>query len=91
MTVLNSIVADQLREFKENVDKRIKKGNDTEKAIKDELVKILKKHERVIFNGDNYSDDWVTEAEKRGLPHIKSSPDAFAEFLKEGLKEYSAN
>ncbi len=71
-TVLNTIVANSLKEFAdelENVD------NFTE-ALHDLLVRTIKEHKRVIFNGNGYGDEWCVEAENRGLPNFKSTIDA---------------
>lgn len=76
MTYLNVIVADQLRKFKHEVDALIAGGADKETAIKQILKKYLVESESVIFNGDNYSEEWVQEASKRGLSNIKSTAEA---------------
>lgn len=81
MTVLNTIVADQLVIFKNRVEEERKNTEDLEKAIKTVLRQVLKESNDVIFNGNNYSPDWVIEAEKRGLPNIKSTPEAYDEYL----------
>jgi len=83
MTVLNTIVADQLVDFKNQVEEEKKTTENVEEAIKTVLRKVLKDSEDVIFNGDNYSDEWVAEAEKRGLPHIKTTPEAYDEYLEQ--------
>lgn len=67
--VINSIVADVLGEIADSLEK----AKDVRKETQNVLKKIAKDHRRVIFNGDNYSDDWVAEAEKRGLPNIRST------------------
>lgn len=86
MTVLNTIVADQLIDFKTKVDSLIAQGDDTTVAI----VKILKEYftesESIIFNGDNYSDEWVDEAEKRGLSNIRTTPEALGILVSDHAK-----
>jgi glutamine synthetase len=67
--VINSIVADVLSE----IAGALEKARDVRKEAQKLLKKIAKDHQRVIFNGDNYADAWVVEAEKRGLPNIRSS------------------
>ncbi|MCI5502333.1 MAG: glutamine synthetase type III, partial [Lachnospiraceae bacterium] len=67
-----TIVADVLQEFADELEK----ADDFEKAVKQLIKKTVTEHKRVIFNGDGYSDEWVEEAEKRGLPNIKSMVEA---------------
>ena len=68
-TVLNTIVAETLSRIAD----RLEKAAEVETEISAIIKEIVKKHKRVIFNGNNYADDWVVEAEKRGLPNIKST------------------
>lgn len=74
--VLNLIVADAISDICDQLeaDKKAKKdfNASVEKVIRD----IIKKHKRIIFNGDNYTEDWVKEAEKRGLPNNRNTPAA---------------
>ena len=70
--VLNTIVAEA---FKEAADE-LEKAEDFSEAVHDMIKKLLKAHRRIIFNGNGYSDAWVAEAEKRGLPNIVSMVDA---------------
>lgn len=70
--VLNTIVAETLSEIAE----RLENASDLDAEIQAILTEIVKKHKRVIFNGNGYSDEWVVEAEKRGLPNIKSTVEA---------------
>ena len=51
----------------------MEKAKDVKAEIKAIIKEIVKNHKRIIFNGNNYSDEWVKEAEKRGLPNIKST------------------
>lgn len=81
VTVLNTIMADQLNQFKQLIDARIANGEEKFTAIKNELKNILKESESIIFNGDGYSKEWVEEAEKRGLPHLRSTPEALKHYL----------
>lgn len=83
MTVLNTIVADQLTKFKTRVDSQISNGDEKKLAIRTVLKEILKESENIIFNGDNYSNDWLEEAKKRGLPRVASAPEAYSEYLKQ--------
>ncbi len=70
--VLNTIVAEA---FKEVCDV-LEKADDFEMAVHDLIKKNCAEHQRIVFNGNGYSDEWVEEAERRGLPNIKSMVDA---------------
>ncbi|MDZ4796448.1 MAG: glutamine synthetase III [Bacteroidota bacterium] len=74
MTVLNTIMADTLRQFKKEVDELISKGEKKEIAIMQIIRQYIVASEKVLFEGDGYSDAWAKEAEKRGLPNIKTTP-----------------
>ncbi len=77
MTVLNSIVAKQLIEFKESVDKLIKdKKMKKDDAIFNVLREYIKVSKAIRFEGDGYSDAWVKEAKRRGLSNTKNTPEA---------------
>ncbi|MCD4830970.1 MAG: glutamine synthetase III [Anaerohalosphaeraceae bacterium] len=69
MFVINTIVADALMEIADELEK----SSNLEAAVEKILKKIVNDHSKVIFNGDNYSEDWVKEATKRGLPNIRST------------------
>lgn len=71
-TVLNSIVADILCEMADELEK----AEDFDIAVHDLIKKTLTAHQRVIFNGNGYSEEWVAEAERRGLPNLHSMVDA---------------
>lgn len=77
MTVLNTIVAKQLKEFKIEVDKLIKDKNlKKDEAIFNVLREYIKESKKIRFEGDGYSDSWIKEAKKRGLSHNVSTNDA---------------
>ncbi len=65
--VLNTIVAEA---FKEAADE-LEKADDFDLAVHDMIKKLLADHRRIIFNGNGYSEAWVEEAERRGLPELK--------------------
>ena len=71
-TILNTIVANSLTEFAD----KLEGAKDFNKALHDLLVETIKKHKRVIFNGNGYGDEWPVEAKKRGLLDLKSTVDA---------------
>jgi glutamine synthetase len=75
--VLNTIVAESLDFIATQLEAAVKGGKDLNKAIQALLPGILKESKKVVFNGDGYSEEWHKEAEKRGLPNLKSSVDAF--------------
>ena len=72
MMVLNTIVADQLKKMTDELEG----AEDFETACKALIRKTLTEHQKIIFNGNGYSDEWIAEAEKRGLPNIKCMVDA---------------
>lgn len=76
MIVLNTIMAKQLKDFKKAVDLRIDKGEAKDEAILKELQKIIKESKKIRFEGNGYGDEWVKEAEKRGLKNLKDTPRA---------------
>ncbi|MEZ5038135.1 MAG: glutamine synthetase III [Chitinophagales bacterium] len=81
MTVLNAIVAEQLITFKKEVDEYIKGGDYKDVAILKVLRKTIKDSKRILFEGDNYSDEWHKEAKKRGLSNNKTTPEALDAFV----------
>jgi len=76
MIALNVIVAKQLMIFKKSVDARINKGEKKDEAILKELQKLIKESKKIRFEGNGYGDEWVKEAEKRGLSNLKDTPRA---------------
>ena len=75
--VINTIVAEALSQMADALDA----ADDTDKCI-DKLIKdAVTKHERIIFNGNGYSDEWCEEAARRGLPNLKTTVDALPEFV----------
>ena len=75
-TVLNAMVAERLDYVATQLEEATKGGKDLHAAVGELLAKMIKEAKPVIFNGDNYSDEWHQEAEKRGLPNLKDTPDA---------------
>jgi len=76
---LNTIVAEVLNE----VADRLEKATDVNAEVKALLADYVAKHKRVVFNGNGYSDEWVVEAEKRGLQNIKTTVEAIKAFISE--------
>lgn len=91
MTVLNTIMAEQLEEFKQNVDARIESGDKRDEAILKELQKLIAASKKIRFEGNGYGDEWVKEAEKRGLSNLKDTPRALDVFGRKEVKELFDN
>lgn len=75
--ILNTIVAEELKQFADTLESSSNFTEDLNSLIKN----TIKDHKRIIFNGNNYSNDWVEEAEKRGLLNLKTTPDALPYFV----------
>ncbi len=78
-TILNTIVAEELRQFADELEG----AGDFDKALKALLVRTIKEHKQIIFNGNGYSDEWIAEAEKRGLPNLVSTVDCVPEYTRD--------
>ncbi len=76
MIVVNTIVANQLKIFKKDVDARLEKGEAKDEAILKELQTMIKASKKIRFEGNGYGEEWVKEAEKRGLSNLKDTPRA---------------
>ncbi|MCL1931096.1 MAG: glutamine synthetase type III, partial [Treponema sp.] len=74
---LNTIVAEILRQFADQLEKSSNFKADLAALVK----KTFSEHKRIIFNGNNYAEEWVVEAEKRGLSNLKTTVDALPEFI----------
>ncbi len=81
MMVLNLIVADQLEKFYKTVSKELDAGVDKRVAIVEILRGYIQTSKSIRFEGDGYSDDWLKEAKKRKLNHVKDTPRALDAFL----------
>ena len=78
-TVLNTSVAEELKQFAD----KLEGAANFETALHDLIKETIKAHKRIIFNGDGYDESWVKEAERRGLLNLKTTPDALAHMLDE--------
>ena len=76
-TLLNTIVAESLDYLASEIEKRGGKG-DRRETIEALVREVLTQHRRILFNGDNYSEEWVNEAERRGLLNLRDTPSALA-------------
>ncbi|MBE7059848.1 MAG: glutamine synthetase type III [Ruminococcaceae bacterium] len=81
--VLNTIVAESLRQFADELEGK-ENFND---ALHELIKKVIKEHKRIIFNGNGYDDAWIAEAEKRGLLNLKSTPDCLPFYNSEKNKK----
>lgn len=86
MTVLNLIMANQLKSFHEEVSQRIKKGEDKKLAIVNVLREYIKASKAVRFEGDGYSEEWEKEAAKRKLPNVKNTARALDAYVSKESK-----
>jgi len=80
IVVLNTIVAESLDHIATELEQAVAAGKDLNAEIQTLLQKVVKESRHVIFNGDNYSDAWHAEAEKRGLPNRRSTVDSLPDF-----------
>jgi len=87
MAVLNTIMANQLRSFKKEVDAHIKEGMKKDDAIFNVLRDYISASKGIRFEGDGYGDEWVKEAEKRGLSNVKTTPHALDFYVNDKAKE----
>lgn len=85
--VLNTIVADALDEICAQLEADVAAKRDFNESLQKLLQKIIKKHKRVIFDGDNYTPQWHKEAERRGLLNLKKTPEALAQLKTEAAQK----
>ncbi len=87
MAILNTAVAAQLIEFKKEVDALIDSGVKKDEAIFQVLREYIIASKAIRFEGDNYSDDWVKEAKRRGLTNVTDVPEALSAYLSDKSKK----
>ncbi len=75
--MLNSAVAEVLQDFAD----KLESAADFESALHELIKATIKEHKRIIFNGNGYGDEWMAEAEKRGLSNLKTTPDCMPKLL----------
>ena len=80
---LNTAVAEELSQFADELEK----AGDFKAALHELILRTIKEHKRIIFNGNGYDDSWVREAEKRGLLNLKSTPEALLRILDKKNKD----
>ena len=86
--ILNTAVAEVLSRFYEKL--KDVSGDEMETAVHNLVKESITAHDRVIFNGNGYTDEWIREAEKRGLYNLRSTPEALPAFIAEKNKELFA-
>ena len=85
---INTIVADELRQFADELEG----APDFNAALHDLVVREIKAHKRIIFNGNNYSEEWTAEAERRGLSNLKNAAEALPHFTdKKSIELFERN
>ena len=82
IAVVNTIVADSFDSISAKIKAELKKTDDLKKAVFTVLAPIIKESKNILFEGNNYAQEWVEEAKKRGLPNEPSSPEALKAFIK---------
>lgn len=75
--MLNTIVAEELSQFADELEK----ADDLDAAVKALIKRVFTDYQDIVFNGDNYSPEWVVEAERRGLLNLRSMPEAMPHFI----------
>lgn len=75
--MLNTIVAEELSQFADELEN----AEDVRKAVLDLIKRVYAEHKRIIFNGNNYADEWVEEAKKRGLLNLRTMPEAMRYYI----------
>ncbi|MEN8225255.1 MAG: glutamine synthetase III [Bacteroidota bacterium] len=81
MTALNLIMADQLKDFKREVDAHIKKKTSKNEAIFKVIKKYIRASKRIRFEGNSYSQEWIDEATERGLSNLRATPEALQAYV----------
>src|SRR5687768_11202840 len=83
-TVLNTIVAQSIDDLADKLDKATSNGSSVDDAILAVIKEAWSDHKRIVFDGDNYSEEWHAEAESRGLANLRQTPDALPWLLEQG-------
>jgi len=86
-TILNTMVAESLDYMSTEIEKEMKGGKDVNAAAEAVVKKTLADNERILFNGDNYSQEWHKEAERRGLPNLHNTVEALPAFVEQEAKD----
>ena len=87
MTVVNSAVAEAMEELNDALKKKLKNTKKTDAAVMELVKEVILETKKIRFEGNNYSEDWVKEAENRGLPNFKRAPEAIENLLQPSSKQ----
>jgi glutamine synthetase len=90
-TVLNTIVAEAIDDLSGQLDSAMSGGKSLAEAVPEVLQKSFSENQRIVFEGDNYSEDWHAEAEKRGLLNLRTTPEALPQLLEKTSVEAFGN
>jgi glutamine synthetase len=90
ITILNTVVADGFAQLTEAIKRKGKTSQTVEAAVLEVIREALLESKPIRFEGNNYAAEWVTEAEKRHLPHLRKTPEALAELIKIDAKRLFA-
>lgn len=82
VTILNAAVADGFTEIIESLKARLRTSNTIESAVLEVVKEVIQETHPIRFEGNNYSEDWISEAERRGIPNLRKTPEALAELAK---------
>ena len=79
--IINTITADSLTVFADEIEKRMAGGATFQESLQEVIRKTIKEHKRILFNGNNYSDEWKEEAKRRGLSNHKNTVEALPAYI----------
>lgn len=88
MATLNAAVGEALSEIVDSIESRKAKNGDLNKAIIEVIREVVVATKAIRFEGNNYADEWTAEAEKRGLPNLRTTPDALAQLRTKAATEF---
>jgi len=88
--VLNTIVAEAFDYICTKVEAGVAEGKEFTVALQDVLAEVIKEHKRILFNGDNYTQEWLDEAAKRGLPNLKNTEESLEVLTTQKAKDIFA-
>lgn len=88
MSVLNGAVAEGLESMTESIQKKVKDGTEFKKAVMDAVREAIIETKSIRFEGNNYSNEWRDEAERRGLPNLRRTPEALAWLIRPESTEF---
>jgi glutamine synthetase len=80
-TILNTITAEAIHDLRRSVEAWMAAGDSVDRAVREVVADAYRRHGRVVFGGDGYSDAWTAEAERRGLLNLRTTPDALPQLV----------